>query len=113
MGKNQQTTKSFGPGIIVYLYIMNEQPQIHDLNLKGNYETEFLAKNYGQTDENKELGLKTGDIIEFWGGHNNDIRYRSRILGFDTDGKAFMNWDCFWFAIDLTTTGKRDFNKVP
>ena len=94
---------------------MKANEQIHDLLNKKYYEdieANFLAKNFERTDENKALGLKTGDIIEFWGGYNNDIRYRSKILGFDTDGKAFMYWDCYWFAIDLTETGQRDFKKV-
>lgn len=41
-----------------------------------------------------------GDIIEFYGGTNSDIRYRSEILGFTTENKIFVLWDCFWFPIE-------------
>ena len=86
--------------------------QIEDLNLKGDYQADFLAKGIKHTDENKELGLKKGDVIEFWGGYDNDIRFRSRIHGFDSDGKAYVNWDCYWFPVDLTEKGNRDFKLV-
>lgn len=90
--------------------------QIHDLNLKRNYHANYKAwrekGNYQQIDENKDLGLKTGDVIEFWGGYDNDIRFRSTIHGFDEKGKAYVNWDCYWFPVDLTEQGNRDFKKV-
>lgn len=78
----------------------------------NDIEAEFLARGFKKSDENEELGLKTGDVIEFWGGMNNDIRYTSRILGFDSAGKAFMFWDCYWFPVDLTPTGNREHIKI-
>ena len=48
--------------------------------------------------------LKKGDIIEFWGGYNGDIRYRAEIIGFDKDGDIYLDWDSYWFPI-------RDDNK--
>ena len=53
------------------------------------------------TTTNEKLGLKAGDIIEFWSGYHNDIRYRTKILGFDNAGKAYMLWDCYWSPVDL------------
>lgn len=86
-----------------------------NLNEKGDYRAQFAdwkeKKGYPVTDENKKLGLKKGDNIEFWGGYHNDIRFTSEILGFDENGKAYINWDCYWFAIDLTEQGNRDFKK--
>ena len=90
--------------------------EIHDLNLRGNYLEAFKSwqekGNYKQINENKEFGLKKGDIIEFWGGYNNDIRFKSTIHGFDENGKAYINWDCYWFPVDFTETGQRDFKKI-
>ncbi len=87
-----------------------------NLNEKDDYRAQFNdwkeKKNYPVADENKELGLKKGDNIEFWGGYNNDIRYTSEILGFDENGKAYVNWDCYWFPMDLTEAGNRDWKKV-
>lgn len=42
--------------------------------------------------------LKINDVISFWGGYNNDIRYTSKILGFSEDG-IYVLWDCYWFQI--------------
>ncbi len=40
-----------------------------------------------------------GDIIEFFGGYHEDIRYSTEILGFDSDGGIYLLWDCYWFPI--------------
>ena len=42
---------------------------------------------------------KIGDIIEFYGGYNEDILYRSEIIGFGSNNDIFVLWDCFWFPI--------------
>ena len=42
---------------------------------------------------------KIGQIIEFYGGFNDDILYRSEILGFDNENNIFVLWDCYWFPI--------------
>lgn len=47
----------------------------------------------------EHLALKAGDIIEFNGGYNNDIRYTTEILGFDEDGDIYLLWDSYWFPI--------------
>ena len=85
--------------------------QVHDLNLKGDYKAQFLGDNIKHTTENKEHNLKSGDVIEFWAGYNNDIRFKSTIHGFDENGKAYVNWDCYWFPIDLNDLD-RDYKKV-
>jgi len=43
--------------------------------------------------------FKKGQTIEFWGGYDGDIRYRSTITGFDKDFNIYLLWDCFWFPI--------------
>ncbi len=43
--------------------------------------------------------FKVGQVILFWGGYNNDIRYRSEIIGFNEDGEIYVMWDCYWFPI--------------
>lgn len=47
----------------------------------------------------KHPKFKVGDVISFWGGFNDDIRYTSTILCFDTDGDIYVLWDCYWFPI--------------
>lgn len=51
--------------------------------------------------QNEDGTLKAGDIVEFMGGYNNDIHFRSKILGFDGYGNVYVLWDCYWLAIDL------------
>lgn len=53
------------------------------------------------SDENKSLNLKIGDVVTFIGGYDSDIEFTSEILGFTSEGKAFVLWDCFWLDIDL------------
>lgn len=53
------------------------------------------------SEENKSLNLKIGDVVTFIGGYDNDIEFTSEILGFTSEGKAFVLWDCFWLDIDL------------
>lgn len=65
---------------------------------------------YGFTDINEALNLKTGDIIEFLGGYNNDILYTTEILGFDKDGDIYVLWDCYWFPIK--NEPKRNIRKI-
>ena len=49
--------------------------------------------------QTEHLRYKIGQVIEFNGGYNNDIRMKSRITGFDNDGGIYVLWDCYWFAI--------------
>ena len=78
-----------------------------------DYEAEFKnwAEKHNRTiaQENKTIGLKAGDVVEFTSGHNDNIRYKTRILGFDLkDGEAYMLWDCYWFTVDLV---KRNYTQ--
>lgn len=57
------------------------------------------SKDHTVVDTNEELGLSKGDVILFKNGFG--IEMISEILGFDEIGKAYMLWDCYWFAIDL------------
>ena len=71
------------------------------VTLRENFEA-FKQTVKGFTNSNENLNLKTGDTIGFMGGFNNDIEFTSEILGFDIEGNAFVLWDCYWFAIDLS-----------
>lgn len=45
---------------------------------------------------------KAGDVVVILSGYNSDIEYTIEILGFDSEGMAYMVWDCYWFPIDLS-----------
>lgn len=83
-----------------------------NVNFNQEYAEKFAehkAKISGFTDTNSELGLKSGDVVKFISGYNSDLKYITKILGFDADGKAFMLWDCYWFPVDLV---ERKFDKL-
>lgn len=42
--------------------------------------------------------FKVGEIIQFFGGYNDDILYETEIIGFDEE-KIYVLWDCYWFSI--------------
>ena len=68
---------------------------------------EFLSKleikNYFTKNNDTNKKFEVGQIIEFYGGMNNDILYRSEILGFDkNDSDIYVLWDCYWFHIKDT-----------
>lgn len=71
----------------------------------------FKNKVKGFSEVNEALGFRVGDEITFLGGYNDDILYRSKIIGFDGDGEAFMQWDCYWFPIKLDSE-KRQVKRV-
>lgn len=61
-------------------------------------------------DQNKTAShpiFKVGDVISFYGGYNNDIKYISKITGFDEDGDIYLLWDCFWFPIRNTDPNRK------
>lgn len=63
------------------------------------------------SDTNADLRLKTGDLISFMSGHNGDINYISEVLGFNSDGRIFVLWDCYWFPINPSDL-KRKIEKL-
>lgn len=74
-----------------------------DLRLNKSYQSqkkfykEKIQSYKIYTDQHPDF--KIGDSISFWSGYNNDIRYTSEILGFDTDGDIYVLWDCYWSPI--------------
>ena len=58
--------------------------------------TRYCQKN--GYDKNKNETYKIGDIVSFWGGYNEDIRYTSEITGFDKDC-IYVAWDCHWYPV--------------
>lgn len=82
---------------------INEEP-INLLEDKYVKEHRYLFNEYKNklkffTETNDKLGLKAGDKVTFLNGY--DVLMMTEILGFDEDGKAYMLWDCYWFAVDL------------
>ncbi len=61
----------------------------------------FTHKVEGFTTRNHKFSLEKGDMIHFKNGY--DIDMISEILGFDSEGRAFLVWDCYWYSIDLNT----------
>ena len=55
--------------------------------------------------ENDEFTV--GDEISFMGGFNDDILYKSKIIGIDTNGWLYLIWDCYWFPIDPTDENRK------
>ena len=62
---------------------------------------EFVdANSKDLADSCQQHSLKKGDIVEFNGGYDNDIRYTSKIFAVDKrDGDMYVIWDCYWFPI--------------
>ena len=60
---------------------------------------EYMERRKYNATENKEAGVKVGDLVTFMGGYNSDIIYTTEVLGFDEDGDLIVLWDCYWFAV--------------
>lgn len=58
-------------------------------------EFKHKIKGFAETDGT----LSVGDVIEFFGGFNNDIRYSTEIIGFSHEGEIYLLWDCYWYPI--------------
>lgn len=48
---------------------------------------------------NDNNDFKRGDIIEFWGGYNGDIKFKSIVTGGKETGEIYVLWDCHWLHI--------------
>ena len=70
----------------------------------------FKWKIDGFKETHDELDLKIGDIIEFNGGYNDNIRYTTEILGFDSDNDIYLLWESYWYPIK--NDNKRNIIKV-
>jgi hypothetical protein len=57
--------------------------------------------------------FKAGDVIEFWSGYNDDIRYKSEVIAIE-NGDIFVLWDCYWSPIrdeprrDIVLVSRKD-----
>lgn len=71
------------------------------IEIKKRFQSYVQTNEKFFSEKNEKLNLKTGDIINFIGGENDDIEFRSEILGFNDEGFAYVLWDCYWLAIDL------------
>lgn len=43
--------------------------------------------------------FKVGQVIKFISGYNLDIKYTTKIIGFDNEGEIYLLWDCYWSPI--------------
>lgn len=85
---------------------------IYKTEIMSNDETEYtdLIKRY-EDDKDIEVGVsklnlssehikyKIGQEITFMAGYHGNIKYKSRITGFDADGDIYVLWDCYWSPI--------------
>jgi len=51
--------------------------------------------------------FKIGDVIQFYGGYNNNILFQSKITGFDKNGGIYVLWDCYWFPINMADVKRK------
>lgn len=56
-----------------------------------------LKSNYGT--EHSHPRFKRGDIVEYWAGYNDDIRFSTEVLSFDSKGGIYLLWDTYWVPI--------------
>ena len=65
---------------------------------------EYKAGNSNEiyTDYNAEFDLSAGDIVTIRAGYNSDIAYTTKIWGFDSEGLAYVIWDCYWVPLRLS-----------
>ena len=69
---------------------------IIDLQEKSNQYRKAAREQKGLSSTNGKY--KRGDIIEFWSGYSDNIRYRAEIAGF-IDENIYIIWDCYWSPI--------------
>lgn len=90
------------------------------LDLQQQHEgtqTEISCNEYAKKLSTEHPIFKVGDIIEFWAGYYNDIRMRTKIIGFgksnkeqETNDQIFLFWDCYWSPIK--NDSNRNIKKV-
>lgn len=67
---------------------------------------QYKKEAYAQKGLQKTNGkFSTGDVIEFWSGYNDDIRYRAEVAGV-VKQDIYIVWDCFWSPIQDNETTK-------
>lgn len=81
---------------ILHINLLDKYAKFND-EYRAKFD-QYKQKINGFTEEGPD-GLKAGDVIEFNGGYNNDIRYTTEVLGFDKDGDIYLLWDSFWYPI--------------
>ena len=70
----------------------------------------YKKEAYAQKGLEKSNGkFSKGDVIEFWSGYNDDIRYRAEIAGVMGDD-IYIVWSCYWSPI--RDDNRRKINKV-
>lgn len=91
---------NFAKNGMLHVDLMNKYKDGQDETIEKGFE-KMKVKIEGFTERNEKHDLKVGDVIEFTGGYDEDIRFTTRILGFNDENKAYVLWDAFWFPINL------------
>ena len=89
------------PFIKTYINLLGNTSKIKsEEKLIEEYKTSNSNENY--TNYNAEFDLSTGDIVTIRAGYNSDIAYTTKIWGFDSEGLAYVIWDCYWVPLELS-----------
>ena len=65
------------------------------IDIRGQYKKD-AHKIKGLQQSNGDF--KSGDVVEFWAGYDDDIRYRAEVSGV-IGNEIYIVWDCYWFPI--------------
>lgn len=86
---------------VLHVNLLTKNTNGNNDSIRNDFE-EYKQKIKGFKDTDGTFFI--GDVIEFNGGYNNDIRYTTEILGFDEDNDIYLLWDSYWFPIKNNET---------
>jgi hypothetical protein len=95
---------------MLHINLLDKYTENDDADIIRNKFENYKSKIKGFKETHNELDLKIGDIIEFTSGYNDDIRYTTEILGFDSDDDIYLLWDAYWSPIRNSKI--RDIKKI-
>ena len=84
---------------MLHINLLDKYSKNGDAKLYRQKFEEFKHKIDGFKESSDDLKYSVGDIIEFTSGYNDDIRYTTEILGFDSDNEIYLLWDAYWAPI--------------
>ena len=96
------------------------QNKIEDLTKKETPPLNMACDNFFVKNKLNSMSDKftKGDVIEFTGGCDRNIRFRATIFGFIRDescglkrDKIFIKWSCYWLPIKDDKSTKITINK--
>jgi len=75
---------------------------VHDIRNKSECFRQAALSLAGLQDRSSTVTrgaiIKRGDVLEFYGGYNNDIRFRAEVAGVIGED-VYLIWDCYWSPI--------------